>query len=273
MRFELHCHTKHSVAGAPLDCMEEPIDVVRWAKRIGLDGIAITDHDTINGWKTARTESRNQGLVFIPGIEISSRDGHILGLGVSDRIDAGLGIEETVDRIHDAGGIAVSAHPFDIRGHGAKELLVKADAVEAFNALSIDRFSNMITERKADDHGMPKVSGSDAHTLGMIGRASINARAYDMDSMIREIRKGRATMGKRYVNLSEIKEWSRMRMIEAYIDMLQYIDQRYGRYRAWAFKHLMKRFVLSTNPIWDVAARASLAGAMSVSLIKTIAYY
>jgi len=273
MRFELHCHTKHSTTVAPLDCKEEPVEVVRQAKRSGLAGIAITDHDTTAAWKAAKAEAKKQGVVFIPGIEISSKRGHILGLGVSEAIGAKHSVGETIDRIHDAGGIAIAAHPFDIRGHGVKELLSKADAVETFNALSVDRFSNMLTESKAGALGMPQTSGSDAHTLGMIGRAAIEARAHDLDSVIREIRKGRVGLCKRYVYLNEIKEWSRLRMIEAYIDVVEYIDSRYGRYRAWMLKHLMKRFILSRNPMWDVVARASLVGAISYSLLKAAAYY
>jgi predicted metal-dependent phosphoesterase TrpH len=272
-RFELHCHTKHSTTLAPLDCMMEPEDIIKQAKRAGLAGVAITDHDTIAGWKAAKAEAKKQGIIFIPGIEVSSRRGHILGLGVNKRIMAGQSVEATVEAIHDAGGVAVAAHPFDIRGYGIKDFLKEADAVEVFNALSVDRFSNMLAEKKAETYGKARTSGTDAHTLEMIGRAAISAEAHDLDSLLKEIMEGRVEISKRYVRLDEIKEWTRMRMIRAYIDVLEYIDKRYGRHRAWALKHLMKRFILSRNPIWDLAARVSLTGAIAYSLIKTVAYY
>lgn len=273
MRFELHCHTRHSISVAPLDSMEEPAEVVRQAKRAGLAGIAITDHNNNAGWKEARDEAERQGIVFIPGMEISSRSGHILGLGLSDKVRSGLGLGETIDRIHDAGGIAVAAHPFDIRGHGVRERFKEADGVEVFNALSVDRFSNIVASRKARSLDMPVTSGSDAHTLGMIGRAPIEARADDLDSLLKEIKRGGVGICKRYVHISEIKEWSRLRMINAYIDVLSYIDDRYGRHRAWLLKKLVGRFMFSNDPIWDVAARVSLIGAIGYSLIKAFAYY
>lgn len=273
MRFELHCHTKHSMTPAPLDCMEEPAEAVKQAKRAGLTGIAITDHDTNAGWKEASEEAKKQGIVFVPGMEISSRRGHILGLGIAERVPSGLGIEETVDRIHEAGGIAIAAHPFDIRGHGVKDWFRETDAVEVFNALSVDRFSNIVASRKARSFDMPVTSGSDAHTLGMIGRAAIDVNADDLDSLLKEIRRGRAEITRKYVFINEIKEWSRLRMINAYIDVLNYIDDRYGRHRAWLLKKLVGRFMFSNDPIWDLAARASLTGAIVYSLIRAVAYY
>jgi predicted metal-dependent phosphoesterase TrpH len=253
--------------------MEEPAEAVKQAKQAGLSGIAITDHNNNAGWKEAREEAKRQGIIFIPGMEISSRRGHILGLGISDRIQSGLSVEETVERIHEAGGIAVAAHPFDIRGHGLKDWFHETDAVEAFNALSVDRFSNIVASRKARSLDMPVTSGSDAHTLGMIGRAPIEARADDLDSLLKEIKRGGVGICKRYVHISEIKEWSRLRMINAYIDVLSYIDDRYGRHRAWLLKKLVGRFMFSNDPIWDVAARVSLTGAIAYSLIKAFAYY
>ncbi|RLI95729.1 MAG: phosphoesterase, partial [Candidatus Aenigmatarchaeota archaeon] len=141
MRFELHCHTLHSRISIPCG-LEKPSEVVKQAAKVGLDGIAITDHDTTNGWDEARKEAKKQGIMFIPGIEVSSGMGHILGLGVSEGVPSNMGIGETVDQIRERGGIAIAAHPFDIRGHGIRHRLSEADAAEAFNALSLDRVSN-----------------------------------------------------------------------------------------------------------------------------------
>ena len=142
-------------------------------------------------------------------------------------IRKGLGIEETVEKIHESGGVAVAAHPFDIRGQGVREGLRKVDAVEAFNALSLDRFSNWLTKSKAKSAGKPMTSGTDAHTLDMVGRAAISADAHDVDSLVKAIRAGKVRMREKYVHLNEMKEWNRRRMINAYLHIISYIDRKY----------------------------------------------
>jgi len=275
MKFELHCHTKYSTSNIPLDGMEEPATIVRHAKRIGLAGIAITDHDVNKGWKEARLEAKKQGIIFIPGMEVSSSRGHILALGISDRIENNLSIEETVERIHESGGVAVASHPFDIRGFGVRDEFVKADAVEVFNGLSLDRFSNWLTKSRVEKAGMPVTSGSDAHTLGMIGKAGISADADDIDSLLKAIREGRVSISENYVLLNEMKEWNRLRMENAYEDVLRFIDWRFGRIRAWALKGVMNKY-LATNPrnlAWEFVARAGLIGVLLYGGFKAFSYW
>lgn len=96
-------HTQYSYDG-----LITPKELVYYAKKRGLDGVAITDHDTIEG---ALKIARETNFLIVPGIEISSSDGHIVGLNVSEAIQKGLSASETVDRIHDAGGIAIACHP------------------------------------------------------------------------------------------------------------------------------------------------------------------
>lgn len=273
MRFEIHCHTKHSNATIPWDGLESPADAVRQAKKAGLSGIAITDHDSIKAWKEAKEETKRLGLAFIPGIEVNSRHGHILGLGVSDSVPRGMGVEATIEAIHDQGGIAIAAHPFDIRNHGIRHWFSKADAVEAFNALSLDRFSNRFTESRARGMGMSMVSGSDAHSLGMIGTAAVSADACDMDSLLKAIKAGRTGMCRNYVSIYEMKEWNRRRMINAYFDIMRYVDSRYGGARSWVIKHAMRRFMFSESAFWDILARAGVVGAMGYGGVKVLSYY
>jgi predicted metal-dependent phosphoesterase TrpH len=105
---DLHIHTHFS------DGADSPRDVLRWAERKRLDVIAITDHDTIEGARVAAQlarESRSNPDVII-GEEVSSADGHILGLFLTERVPPGLSAEETVAAIHEQGGLAVAAHPF-----------------------------------------------------------------------------------------------------------------------------------------------------------------
>ena len=146
MKFELHCHSYYSVGTKIVwEGLNSPKEMIKAAKRKGLSGIAITDHDSNRSWKQAREIAKKEGMIFIPGIEISSRKGHIIGLGLNDFIKKDLSIDETIERIHEQGGIAVASHPFDIKGEGIRENYKKADAVEVFNALNVDQLSNRFT--------------------------------------------------------------------------------------------------------------------------------
>ncbi len=103
---DLHLHTQWS-DGDKLD------RVLKQALALNLDAIAVTDHDEIDGALEARrlVHEKRLRIAVIPGIEISSRDGHIGALFVQKKIPKGLSAEETVDLIHQAGGIAVAHHP------------------------------------------------------------------------------------------------------------------------------------------------------------------
>jgi len=93
------------------------------AKRIGLSGIAVTDHNEIRGALEALKFSSSDFRV-IPGVEVSSAAGHILALGVEEVVARGLPADETVDRIHALGGVAVAAHPFDRLRQGVGGLCI-----------------------------------------------------------------------------------------------------------------------------------------------------
>ena len=79
MQFEIHCHTNHSKGSKiPTEVMMSPKEVVRLAKKRGIDGLAITDHKVTTAWDEARREAKKQGIIFIPGQEIETSDGQEL---------------------------------------------------------------------------------------------------------------------------------------------------------------------------------------------------
>jgi hypothetical protein len=90
-----------------------PHELVDQARRVGLDVIAVTDHDTIEGaLRAADYASRWSGVHVVVGEEVSSRNGHIVGLFLEKRIRPGMTAAATVHAIHDQGGLAVAVHPF-----------------------------------------------------------------------------------------------------------------------------------------------------------------
>ena len=168
---ELHCHSALSHDG------RDPVEMlIEQATAVGLDVLAVTDHDEIDASLAAVEAAKDVGLVGIPGLEVSTAAGHVIGLGVRERIEAGLPFGETLDRIHDAGGIAIVPHPFQKSRHGVAahvtpEQLAAADAIEVFNSRLLTGRGNRKAEKFAVDRGLPMVAGSDAHVAEMVGQA------------------------------------------------------------------------------------------------------
>jgi len=276
-RFELHSHTHYSKGKKiPCEALASPAEIIREAKRRGLAGIAITDHDTNRAWAQARAEAREQGILFIPGIEISTQRGHVLGLGLSEFIRPGLMVEETVDKIHEQGGLAIAAHPFDIRNDGLKHDMIKTDVIEVFNAMAIDRISNIFTERRARKLNMPAIAATDAHTKEMVGTAttSISAEACNsIDSVLREIKAGRVELGRGYVPMNLLVDWAKTRMTVSYEDIIHYIKNNYSAPRAWFSEALLHKFLFSKRRLpYDILARFGASCSVIYSGIKLISY-
>ena len=107
LRAELHCHSSLSYDG------RDPVDMLLGqAAAVGLDALAVTDHDEIEASLAAAEQAADYDLVGIPGMEVTSEAGHVLALGVEELVPPGLSFVETLDRIHAQDGIAVVPHPF-----------------------------------------------------------------------------------------------------------------------------------------------------------------
>lgn len=171
MRVDLHIHTHYSeYAVWWVDAVGSPKQVIERAQDAGLDYIAITDHDTVAGAIEAQQIARDtKGVEVIPGLEISSADGHILGLNVTERIPAGLVADETIKAVHKQGGLAVAAHPGRSNGVSPKPGM-EFDAIEGWNARS-SRRQNEAAVRLAGELGIPVIAGSDAHHWKHVGQA------------------------------------------------------------------------------------------------------
>lgn len=175
-RADLHMHTTFS------DGWPSPGELVEHASAVGLSVIAVTDHDTIEGaLRAAEHAARHSRLHVVVGEEVSSRNGHIVGLFIERRIRPGMSAAATVDAIHDQGGLAVAVHPFwrtqrPARGglvHGVGWLAAELDfdAVEVENATPGFYVFNQLARRLNVGLGSAELGGSDAHILDAIGRA------------------------------------------------------------------------------------------------------
>jgi len=190
LRLDLHVHTVFSG-----DSINDLDDIIRYVKLRKLDGIAITDHNTVEG--ALSFQKAINKIIVIPGIEVSTSKGHILGLNVTEVIPKGLDPVETVDLIHEAGGIAVMAHPFAIHKHSLRENPIssklKLDAIEVINSSVFPFYPlHLLSKRLASKLRLPQTGGSDSHFPETIGLAYtlINAQPR-IDNIILAIKKGR----------------------------------------------------------------------------------
>ncbi len=162
MKADLHVHSCYSNDG-----VSKPQQIIDMAIEMGLGCVAITDH---NSFKAYFDVKDNDKIIVVPGEEVSSSEGHILAYGIDREIPRGMGIKETIDAIHEAGGYAFAAHPYRWwSGLGeANTLGYDFDGTEARNARSVPH-SNRKSQVLAERIGKPISAGSDAHTPQRIG--------------------------------------------------------------------------------------------------------
>jgi hypothetical protein len=184
IKIDLHVHSCYSY-----DSLITPKELDFYANRRGLDGVAITDHDRFDG--ALKTEKKTK-LFIVPGMEISSSNGHIIALGVNEPIPRGLSADETVERIHEACGIAVACHPGSFfKASLRKHTNSRFDAVEVINASAVPfGFSVNRARQLATEFNLGQVGGTDAHYGPEIGWAyTVIGSELRLDRVIEAIRK------------------------------------------------------------------------------------
>jgi hypothetical protein len=178
----------HTIYSA--DSLVTPEELVFYARKCGLDGVAVTDHDRLD---SALEISKGADFLVVPGMEVSSSGGHILGLNIREPVPKGLTAEETVDRIHNADGIAIACHPFTFfKGSVGKRVSSSFDAVEVINSSALPfGYSVKRSEQIASRFRIARVAGSDAHYGPEIGYAYTLVDAEpNADDIANAIRKG-----------------------------------------------------------------------------------
>ncbi|MCL4429677.1 MAG: CehA/McbA family metallohydrolase [Chloroflexi bacterium] len=148
--------------------MITPKDLVFYAKKRGLNAVAVTDHNQLEG---AYKIAEETDFLIIPGMEVSSSDGHIVALNIHEPIPRGYSAAETVERIHRAGGVAIACHPYVLfKGCLKDKVCATFDAIEVINARALP-FGRSVrkAEEKAQEFKLTRVAGTDAHYGPQIG--------------------------------------------------------------------------------------------------------
>ena len=168
LRIDLHVHTNRS------DGILEPIAMIKFARKKGLDGIAITDHDVPMCEDEYIDLSERAGdFIVIPGVEVSTRQGHILLLGVHESPPKKCDVFEALKIARKNGGIIIIPHPFDYirKGLGSLAKKIPADGIEIYNGGTLFNFMNKKAFKLAKERQLPMISSSDAHIPSALGHA------------------------------------------------------------------------------------------------------
>lgn len=196
MWIDTHCHTKNSY-----DNWLEPLDLIRRARALGLDGIVVTEHHSYEASAPVAAMARDEGFLVLRGVEISTDRGHLLAYGVEDDSwntwgrDTYLPIVEVIERVLGLGGICVPAHPY--REVGVASLLDHIfklrdiAGVETHNGNN-DNGDNHLALVAAARLRLPTLGGSDCHRVAAVGRCATEflQPVADMASFIGAIRAG-----------------------------------------------------------------------------------
>ncbi len=170
MWFDLHVHTKWSK-----DSLNEPEKLLKRAKKVGLDGFAVTDHNEIEGAIFTYKEAKRYDLKVIIGEEVMTDRGEVIALNITELIPPYRPVDETIDVIKEQGGLVLAPHPFDTRRKGLGPYLLevadRVDLIEVINGRSF-HFDNEKAFEFAEKLEKPMVGGSDAHTLMELGKVA-----------------------------------------------------------------------------------------------------
>ncbi len=211
---DLHIHTFYSYDGTA-----SVSDVLGRAKLIGLDVIAITDHDEINGSLKALDLASQIDMEVIPGVEVTTAEGDLLALNVTKLVERGRPLIETVLAVKDLGGFCIAPHPMAggfgmksltsysimkaLRNHEVAQTLI---GIETFNATALDKMSNQYASILGEHLKIAKLGNSDAHILKTIGMGMTEFKGHTADDLLKAIRKGETTIHKK-------KQWTSVRIL------------------------------------------------------------
>jgi predicted metal-dependent phosphoesterase TrpH len=199
LNIDLHCHSFFSGDG-----VSSPEELIAAAKAKGLHGIAITDHNTCD----AITYLLDRGLMrldgspvddflIIPGVEVTTAEGHLLCVGATLPFLKGKPALEVCQMIHDRGGLAIPPHPYDLFRAGIRFATLETlpvDALEVFNAATTLRRYNRYAFKYAQMRGLPMTASSDAHHAAAVGTAYtiVNTGDFTVKGVLAQILKSNA---------------------------------------------------------------------------------
>jgi predicted metal-dependent phosphoesterase TrpH len=177
LKGDFHIHTRYS-----MDCHNELEEIIARCQEVGINCIAIADHDATEG---AFKMKEIAPFRVVVAEEVLTPSGEVMGLFLREHIASGPPIEKVIDAIHDQGGLVNIPHPFDpLRGlrlneEGWQRIIGKVDILEVFNARCPFGRPEARARTYAREHGLPAIAGSDAHSIGEIGNTIVELEDFN----------------------------------------------------------------------------------------------
>lgn len=226
---DLHVHTIYSYDGTA----SIPAVLTR-ARKMGLNVIAITDHDEIAGSLRALELAAEYGVEVIPGTEVTTAEGDLLAYNISQKIERDRPLMETILRVGELGGFCIAPHLTaggigmrSLSGYSILMALRNPDAarvliaIESYNATVIDRMSNHYARILAGRLAIAQTANSDAHVVEAIGLAATGFPGYTASDLIISLQNGTTTIHKR-------KEWNSVQILGSWA--ARYLGSAFSRW-------------------------------------------
>ena len=235
-RADTHVHTFYSGIGkyGPLrfpESITRPEKMVDNARKKNIDVLCITDHNAIGGAFVAENYAKKfTDIEVVKGEEISTADGEVVGLWMTEEIPAGLSVEETIDRIREQGGLTIAPHPFSfhVPGLGDKVFELDLDGIETLNGGHIDPYSNAMASAVSKKFAgrWAEIGSSDGHSTSTFGYSWTEFEGYGAEGLRKAILDKTTVPGGRPVPLKTAVWWS---MEVAVYPMRMILKSLFGR--------------------------------------------
>ncbi len=196
-KIDLHCHSWFSGDG-----VSSPEAMIASARKKGLHGLALTDHNTCDAHLYLREKGLARedgqpvdGFLVIPGVEVTTAEGHLLCLGVMLPDLKRTPAAEVCRIVHEMGGLTIPPHPYDLFRAGIRQSVLETleiDGLEVFNAATTFKRYNKRAFEFAQAHQLPMTAGSDAHHEAAVGTAYtiLHTDDFSVRGILGQIKKG-----------------------------------------------------------------------------------
>ena len=210
IKADLHIHTAYS-----MDCAMPLEQIIARCLEVGVNCLAVTDHDTIAG---ALKLKEMAPFHVIVGEEILTTDGEIIGLFLSQEVPSKLSLEETIARIKAQEGLVCIPHPYDrlrfsaFRNQVFEDIMPEVDIIEVFNARSLSPGSSAKAWQLVKKYGKLASAGSDAHTPAEIGNACVEMPEFNsQDEFLKSLANGKISGSKSNPTVHFASTWARLK--------------------------------------------------------------
>jgi predicted metal-dependent phosphoesterase TrpH len=210
IKADLHIHTEYS-----MDCNMSLQEIVNRCLKVGINCLGIADHNRLEG---ALRMKEMAPFFIVPGEEILTTEGEVIGFFLSREIPSKLSMKETMAEIKAQNGLVCIPHPYDklrfslFKDQVFEDIIREVDIIEAFNARSLSRASSTRAWQLARKYGKLASAGSDAHTIPEIGNAYVEMPDFkNKDEFLASLAKGKISGSKSNPAARVVSTWNRLK--------------------------------------------------------------